>query len=187
MSSFTVIHPKELNAEASEGAVVLDVRTRMEHAECRLKVAHELVPLDELNPSSFLKSKSLSKDTRIVIICRSGNRSRRAAEAFLKAGCTNVFVVGSGLLGCIDCGHQIEGSQANMTPSQRSISLERQMRIVVGVISVVGILLGLYVHPAFLGVSIFVSVGLVYSGITEWCAIIRLLKNAPWNRVKDDK
>ena len=61
-------------------------------------------------------------------------------------------------------------------------SLERQVRIAAGALVLAGVLLGYFVHPAFIGLSAFVGAGLVFAGITDWCGMGLLLAKCPWNK-----
>lgn len=45
-----------------------------------------------------------------------------------------------------------------------------------------GVLLGLFIAPAFFGLSAFVGAGLMFAGITGWCVIANVLRVMPWNR-----
>jgi rhodanese-related sulfurtransferase len=49
-----------------------------------------------------LEAKVGGKDTVVLLLCRSGNRSAQAAEAAAKAGFTNVFNVLEGFEGDLD-------------------------------------------------------------------------------------
>ena len=52
-----------------------------------------------------------------------------------------------------------------------------------GGLALLGALLGLTVNPAFYALSGAVGAGLMFSGITGSCAMARILKIMPWNRV----
>jgi len=68
----------------SEGAVVLDVRTKAEWDEGHLPMA-KLLPVDEISAS---KAAALvpSKATKVVVYCRSGRRSAQAAQTLRGLG-----------------------------------------------------------------------------------------------------
>ena len=69
-----------------------------------------------------------------------------------------------------------------MTGGSRVISLERQVRIAAGSLVLLGVALGLLVHPAFIGLAAFVGAGLVFAGVTDWCGMGLLLARMPWNQ-----
>ena len=45
-----------------------------------------------------------------------------------------------------------------------------------------GVILGVWVAPAVLGLSAFVGAGLMFAGISGWCGMAKLLALMPWNR-----
>ena len=65
---------------------------------------------------------------------------------------------------------------------KKFFSLERQIPIVAGTIVFVGAVLGWMIHPAFISLSAFVGAGLVFSGITDTCAMGIMLAKMPWNK-----
>lgn len=71
--------------EAGQGLLV-DVRTPEEHREVRIKGIQRHVPLQELEG----RLAELPRDRPLLIYCRSGNRSAKAAAILLKAGFQDV-------------------------------------------------------------------------------------------------
>jgi rhodanese-related sulfurtransferase len=110
----------------------------------------------------------------LYLICRSGARGNQACEKFLKAGFANVVNVDGGTLACQDAG-------LPLVRGQKTISLERQVRIAAGSLVLLGIGLGWLVHPYLLGLSAFVGAGLVFAGVTDTCGMGMLLARMPWN------
>lgn len=76
--------------ERTEGAFLIDVRTPMEFAESSIPGAFN-IPLDEISDTLGLVP---SLDTPVFLYCKSGNRSRMAAEALINEGFTRVFDIG---------------------------------------------------------------------------------------------
>ena len=76
---------EELSAALKDGAYLVDVRTPGEFSNGSVKGAIN-IPLDQLaNQYSKLKDKK-----RIVVFCRSGNRSSQAKSFLTKSGFNNV-------------------------------------------------------------------------------------------------
>lgn len=73
-----------------EGAVVLDVRTSEEYAQGHIEGALN-VPLDQIDTIDSLVS---DKDQSILVYCRSGNRSAKAAARLVELQYTKVFDFG---------------------------------------------------------------------------------------------
>lgn len=167
-------------------SIILDVRTRMEHAEKHLSFGHAHVPLDELKVTDFMMRHGLDKDSDVYIVCRSGKRAAQAAEKFTAEGYRKVHVVEGGLIACEDCGHPVKGSEtkgaAAGAKATGPLSLERQVRIAAGAFAATGALLGLIIHPLFTLIPLFVGGGLVFAGITDRCGMALILTKAPWNK-----
>ena len=66
---------------------------------------------------------------------------------------------------------------------KQPIEIMRQVQIAAGGLALLGALLGLTVSPMFYALSGAVGAGLMFSGMTGSCAMARILKIMPWNRV----
>ncbi|NLL46824.1 MAG: rhodanese-like domain-containing protein, partial [Clostridiales bacterium] len=73
--------------DEQEDYILLDVRTEGEFAEGYIEGAI-LIPDTEIK--SRAEAEMPDKDALILVYCRSGNRSKRAAEALADMGYTNV-------------------------------------------------------------------------------------------------
>ena len=62
------------------------------------------------------------------------------------------------------------------------ISLERQVRIAAGLLSVLGVIVGAAIHPAGYLLSALIGAGLVFAGITNSCGMSMILARLPWNQ-----
>src|SRR5450432_3177124 len=152
------ITPVELQTilTAQPSVPVIDVRTPVEFAEVHVPQARS-IPLDELKPSSL----QLQKDQPVYLLCRSGQRAAKAAEKFAKEGFVQPVVVEGGTVAWIGANLPVTRSAVKV------ISLERQVRIVAGLLVLIGIVLGWLVHRGFFGLSAFVGAGLVFAGVTD--------------------
>lgn len=173
------IAPGELEAKRVRGDVVelIDVRTSAEYREVHAASAR-LVPLDRLDPRAVMEGRQLDADAPLYLICRSGARGKQACERFVAAGYHNVVNVAGGTL-------EWERSGLPVVRGEKTMSLERQVRIAAGSLVVIGTALGFFVHPGFLGLAAFVGAGLVFAGITDTCGMGMLLARMPWNQVSD--
>lgn len=169
------IDVQELREKMLRGEKVelLDVRTPAEFQELHVPGAN-LVPLDRLDPKTFMAERNGSSEP-LYILCRSGNRARKACEKFLAAGFDNVVCVEGGTLAWDKAGFPVNRGRKVM-------SLERQVRIAAGLLVVVSSLLGLFVHPYFAAIAAFVGAGLVFAGITDTCGMAMILARMPWNQ-----
>ena len=74
------------------GAVLIDVRTAQEYAEGHLDNSINLtVDTIGINIESLVKDKN----TKIIVYCRSGNRSATAANTLINLGYKNVYDLGA--------------------------------------------------------------------------------------------
>ena len=74
-------------------AIIIDVRTESEYNEGHIDDAI-LMTLDTINKSTA-KDNISSKDSYVIVYCRSGNRSKQAQELLNSLGYTNVYNLGS--------------------------------------------------------------------------------------------
>ena len=169
------ISPSELQKilAAQPSVPVIDVRTPMEFAEVHVPQARS-IPLDELKPSSL----QLIKTQPVYLLCRSGQRATKAAEKFAKEGFAQPIVVEGGTLAWIEANLPVTRS------AMKTISLERQVRIVAGALVFVGVLLAHFVNHHFIWLAGFVGAGLVFAGITDICSMGLLLAKMPWNKLR---
>ena len=107
--------PAEFQRELDGDAVVLDTREPHEYAEAHID-GSELVPPDEVTA----RIDELAPDTgqRVVLYCRSGNRSGRAAEELHALGYTNLAHLGGGILAWQEAGLPVVEPEG-MTAEQR--------------------------------------------------------------------
>lgn len=103
------VSPEEAKKLMDEGWVYLDVRSIPEFEQGHPKGAYN-VPLLHMtaggmqpNPDFLDVVKSaFSKDAKIVVGCRSGGRSLKAADQMIAAGFTNVIDQKAGFAGAAD-------------------------------------------------------------------------------------
>lgn len=89
---YRVIDAEEAKAIIDKGgALVVDVRTRVEYEEGYIPDAFN-VPLDQIDKG--IKNVTDDKDATILLYCRSGNRSKVAARILTEIGYTNVYDFG---------------------------------------------------------------------------------------------
>ena len=101
-NSYTQITAAEAKAMMDEqkDCVILDVRTRAEYDEGHIEEA-VLIPDTEINDRA--ESELPDKETVILLYCRSGRRSKLAAQALADMGYMNVYEFG----GIIDWPYEV--------------------------------------------------------------------------------
>ena len=171
-SSVSTRSCNECPSPTDSDCLLLDVRTPTEFESAHVPGSH-LLPLDQLDADRIRK---LAGDRPIHLLCRSGSRASQAASKLAAAGLNNLIVVEGGIQAW-----QAAGRPMHQSASQ-GMSIERQVRVAAGSLVLIGVLLGLVLHPGFYGLSAFVGAGLVFAGLTDWCGMGLLLARAPWNR-----
>lgn len=176
MAEVKTISAGEFAGKSSGGdLVVIDVRTPAEFREVHASCAKN-IPLDTLDPHVTIEHAGVKDDETIYMICHSGSRSSNACQAFHRAGFDNVVSIEGGTKAWEDAGLPV-------VRGKKTISLERQVRIAAGFLTLAGAVLGFFVHPYFIGLSAFVGAGLMFAGITDTCGMAMILSKMPWNQV----
>lgn len=98
--------------------IILDVRTEEEYEEKHIPgaicIPNETIGSDEI-------PELADKEQLIMVYCRSGNRSKQAAEKLVKLGYTNIVEFG----GINDwAGEQLPGTNTNNKPSTEAVFSE---------------------------------------------------------------
>ena len=163
----------EINELLSSGGEcqVIDVREFSEFNSERIADA-QLMPL-----SNFEKhADEVDHSKPVYIMCRSGNRAKQAAEKLAKRGFTDIHVIEGGMVSWANANLPVVKGESKVW------SLERQVRFTAGLFVLTGILFALLVHPYFVLISAFIGTGLVFSAVTDTCAMGMMLARMPWNK-----
>lgn len=174
-ATINTINVKDLAAKISSDSSIelIDVRTPAEYREVHAETARN-IPLDVINPKDVMENRTTRMDQPIYIICRSGNRSGKACEAFIKAGYENVVNVEGGT-------NAWDSAGLPVVRGRKTISLERQVRITAGFLALLGSALA-FADVRFACLSGFIGAGLMFAGITDTCGMAMVLAKMPWNR-----
>lgn len=173
--SAETITASELATRIANGEEIdlIDVRTPAEYREIHAQPA-KLIPLDKLSAKALGDLRVTHKDKPVYVICKSGNRGRQACEKLMAAGIPVVNVEG-GTTAWAAAGLPV-------VRGKKTISLERQVRIVAGAMVFLGTLAGALANPLFLIIPGFVGLGLVFAGVTDSCGMAMILAKMPWNQ-----
>jgi rhodanese-related sulfurtransferase len=169
MSECTVL---TLNKELNSGDLQLvDVREYAEFAGGRIANA-KLLPLGEIEK----RTAEINNTKPVYVICRTGNRSAQAQTKLKNLGFENVINVAGGFEAWKKADLPFEKDE------KAPWALERQVRFTAGLLVLTGVLLSVFIHPYFIGLSGFVGAGLVFAAVTDTCAMGMMLLKMPWNR-----
>lgn len=151
---------------------LIDVRSAGEfatgHVPCAVNIPMEQVEsrLNDLKPGES-----------VVLVCQSGRRACITHD-LLEAHRDDLMVLEDGTNGWVSAGLPVVGSATVRW------SLERQVRLVAGIMILVGVALGFLVAPGWFGLAAFVGAGLTFAGLTNVCGMASLLAVMPWNKAK---
>ncbi|MEI6642650.1 MAG: rhodanese family protein [Novosphingobium sp.] len=161
------ITPDEAHRLITDGARLVDIRSADEHARARIPGA-ENRPINALG--------RVGDAPAVVYHCRSGMRTGANAALLAAASDCPAYLLEGGLDAWRAAGLPVADN------SKAPLEIMRQVQITAGALVVIGVVLGLVVQPAFLGLSAFVGAGLLFAGSTGWCGMAKLLAMMPWNR-----
>lgn len=170
IEGLTVVQAQKL-ANQEPNCIIVDVRSAGEFKSLHAQPAIN-IPLEQIAASQSLQQ---FKDKKVLCICQSGMRSKRAVEALKAAGLEQVLDIQGGTTAW---------AQANLpvVKGQGSISIERQVRIIAGALVFLGAMASYFLSVEFALIPAFVGFGLMFAGITDFCGMALVLARCPWNR-----
>ena len=150
---------------------ILDVRTGGEFDGVHIGGSYN-VPLDTLGEHA----RDLADvEHPVVLVCKSGARADQAHTTLTGAGKQRLHLLDGGLDAWIAGGGDVVRGTSD------TWAMDRQVRLVAGSISLIGILLSMFV-PKAKGLAGGVATGLTFSAVTNTCAMGNALAKLPYNR-----
>jgi rhodanese-related sulfurtransferase len=153
-------------------AQLIDVRSTDEFACGHLPGAIN-IPLEQIE----LRTADLDPSRPIVLVCQAGARARLAA-ALLQLEFPNLTILDPGT------GAWIRSGNPTVCCTVTRWALERQVRLIAGLLLLAGVALGVTISPWFLGVAAFIGCGLTFAGATNICPLSEMLARLPYNRLR---
>jgi rhodanese-related sulfurtransferase len=180
-------HPDRVDAGTVRGwldqpdtVTVLDVRTPAEFETAHIRGSYN-VPLNLLDEHAEQLAARL--DRHVVLVCQSGSRATRARQRLTAVGADRVHVLDGGITAYAAAGGDADGS---VVRGRARWALERQVRLVAGVLVLAGLAVGLRAPQARL-LSVGIGAGLTVSALTDTCTMARILSALPYNRGPRDR
>ncbi|WP_097869316.1 rhodanese-like domain-containing protein [Streptomyces sp. rh34] len=155
---------------------VIDVRAPGEYAGGHLPGALN-IPLDHIR-RALPDIRQAADRGEVLIVCASGARSENACRVLAEHNITTATLSGGTSAWAAD-GHDLHRPQG---AARATWGMERQVRLAAGTVVLLGLLLGLLVHPAFQLLSAGIAAGLVFSALTNTCGMAAMLAKLPHNR-----
>lgn len=177
MAQTPYIDPAEVwkQLESKGDCIILDVRTPVEHRQLHPRDAAHL-PLQQLTVEEARRfAEEYCSGKALYVICKSGARSCKAAEIFEQAGVPIAGVIDGGTDQWVKAGLPV-------VRDTKVLSLERQVRLAVGIPVALFSLLAILIHPWFAVLPLLFGCGLTVAGATDWCGMALFLSRMPWNQ-----
>lgn len=169
----TSISPREAQHLASAGnARIVDVREVDEHRREHVDGA-SLFPTSVFSVTGFPAQQA---GQQLLVLCRSGNRAGKVADALRASGRTDVSVIEGGIVAWAKAGLPV------VRNAKAPIPLMRQVMVGAGLLLVAFTALAVFVNPWFMAGTGFVGVALAFAGISGICPMAMVLAKMPWNR-----
>jgi rhodanese-related sulfurtransferase len=165
------LSPSQAREELRKGAQLADVRERAEWDAERLE-GGVLVPMSGLPDAAG----GLDRSRPVLTLCTAGVRAAKAAGLLEAQGFRDVAVMDGGLDAWKAAGLPVVLGRAG------GWTLEMQVRLGAGLLTLAGAALGALVHPGFFGLCAFVGAGLTFAALTGYCGMAFVLLRMPWNR-----
>lgn len=163
--------PEDVQRMLDEGtARLLDVREADEHRRERI-VGSTLLPCSAFKPDDVDAGPGVTT----ILYCRTGRRSLEAARKLLDAGAPSAAHLRGGIEAWKAAGLPVAVDRTARLP------VMQQTQLTIGLMVVITALLGAFVSPWFLGLTVFVGGGLIMAGLTGACPMASLIAKAPWN------
>lgn len=169
MSNTISVSELKSRIDAGDSIQLIDVRSAGEFAAGHVPKASN-IPLEQLET----RLGDLQSGT-IAVLCQSGTRAGMACEQ-LSQHRGDLLLVKGGTKAWADAGYSVVKSGAT------TWALERQVRLVAGLLVLLGTTLSLAVSPLWIGLAIFVGAGLTFAGLTDICGMALILRLMPWNK-----
>jgi len=150
---------------------LLDVRTTAEFEAGHIPGAVN-IPLPQL--AGVCEPIRDGLHGRLVMICQGGPRARQAHQMLQEHGCRQAAVLEGGMNSWTSAGGDVQHGRPRWM-------LERQVRLVAGSLVVTGIL-GSLINPRARLLSAAIGAGLVFSAVTDSCAMGNVLSRLPYNK-----
>jgi rhodanese-related sulfurtransferase len=151
---------------------MIDVRAPGEFAAGHIPCAVNL-PMDQVEG----RLDDLHHRDPVLLICQSGKRATLTRE-LLRPHINELVVLEGGTAGWARAGLPLVRSTGVRW------SLERQVRLVAGVLTAAGAALALTAGPLWALVPLVTGSGLTFAGLTNLCGMATVLGRMPWNRPK---
>lgn len=154
-------------------AILIDVREPSEYNAIHIPGAH-LIPVGTIELNKLPPEISNKK---IIVHCKLGMRGETGCKKLLNDNPNlDVYNIEGGIEKWKQCGLPVDINQ------NAPIDVMRQVQITAGILVLLGVIFSFVFSQYFVLLSGFVGLGLLFSGITGYYGMARLLMNMPCNK-----
>ena len=170
-ATLTSLKPEDVADRLKRGLVTLvDIREPDEFARRHVKGALSR-PLSAFENAHI----KILPGRDVVFTCRSGMRTAANCQRLGAATDGAAFILEGGIDGWAAAGLPVVDDKS------APLEMTRQVQVAAGLLVLLGVGLGVFLHPGFLGIAAFAGAGLTFAGATGFCGMARVLALAPWN------
>ncbi|MBG6241340.1 MAG: DUF2892 domain-containing protein [Candidatus Symbiopectobacterium sp. Dall1.0] len=174
MVTLPYLSPVEARQRQADGALMVDIRQIAEFQR-------ERIPQSRLYSLGVLASEpsgiTLPANKTVIFYCLSGARCGLYAQQIATlVPDQRAFLLDGGLNAWKKAALPVEVDRTQPLP------VMRQVQIAAGGLTLLSVVLGYTLHPAFFSVAGFIGAGLVFAGVSGFCGMARLLMHMPWNK-----
>lgn len=155
-----------------DAPTVLDVRTPAEFAGTRIAGAIN-APVDLVEGHAHRIGEAIPGD--VLLVCRTDRRAHVAAKALAPTMGGRVHVLVGGMTEWEKEHRDVEHGQGGPW------AMDRQVRTVAGALALAGVAASTVV-PKAKWLSAGIGAGLLYAGVSDTCAMTKVLDKMPWNQ-----
>lgn len=150
-----------------DAPTIVDVRTPAEHLAGAVNIPLDLVQqhADEIGRAATGEA---------LLVCRTDNRATQAANLLAPTLGERTHVLTGGMSGWAEKGGPVEQGESG------TWAMDRQVRATAGALALAGVLAST-VAPKAKWLAGGIGAGLLFSGVSDTCAMSTVLAKAPWN------
>jgi len=175
MATIHSVDAQTLNKWLISGeAELIDVRETGEHQSEYIDGSRNL-PLSEVTLDEAHLSEHKGK--KLAVHCLSGGRSAMACQKLVgDSASIDVWDLEGGINAWKNAGLKV------IVSKKKSLPLDRQLQLTIGMMVLVGTSLGYFISPEWLALSALAGAGLTNAGLTGMCPLAKLIAKMPWNQ-----
>lgn len=154
----------------NEAIRIIDIRSFAEYDREHITVA------ENIEADNIGNKLAYGDDEILVFSCLGGVRTQNCSNQLATLTAKEVLILEGGLNAWKKAGF------ATVENHKAPLPIIRQVQIIVGSMVLLGVILGLSIHPYFVLISGFFGAGLLFAGLSGTCALASMLMLLPYNK-----